>query len=285
MQPPHECSLSVITHAQPGKADVEGAQLSQSHTFTLAVSLGLGDLQLVKVESNAVVSVTQPVFPIRPEPPLSGVFPFKIEAAYATLQQPDQLRCVLSTLHDKTDTQAAVSRMYSVTLAFGPSPAARSGAASSVAVADVQLLARAALPPHIALPSPSHDSVLLGLEPNSLEVGAAAASTPAAAAAVAATTAADVASGTGAGSHPGLGSAGAPVPAAAQDGSGAGAGAGAGPMDEDVVDIECRRPGPWLLRGPCMGRSGHRLPKCELPEQLLWQCHEHDGSCSLAACF
>ena len=86
-----DASLTVLTPPNTQPADPPP---TTSGNYDLLVSLGGGDLRLLRLRNHVVQWATPVVWPLRPAPPLAGVRPFQLEAAY-TAANGEVGRCVV----------------------------------------------------------------------------------------------------------------------------------------------------------------------------------------------
>ncbi|KAL4420811.1 hypothetical protein ABPG75_010467 [Micractinium tetrahymenae] len=188
---------------------------NNSHGSLLLVSNGRGDVSLAvrpaaghsKQPAGAVLSA--PVQPLRPPPPLQGVRPVHLAAAYVLPQQPAptaaggassssvyddsgqqqqqaggplQLCCILWAGRPRSERQPSRCEVYAVHLAAAPATPE-----PALQVLGVQLLKVSDLPPHGVLVNPATGGVLLALQPSAAsaeeEAAAQRAAAPSAAAA------------------------------------------------------------------------------------------------------
>ncbi|KAJ9510463.1 hypothetical protein QJQ45_015923 [Haematococcus lacustris] len=166
----------------------DSPRLPGDDTYDVLLSLGCGDLRLIRVQQGQLLWVTAALHPLRPPPPLAGVRALKLETAFWS--PTGELCCVVWAVGSKSSTQPAACQVYLITLACVPAtpaapatpptshPPASNGLhppltqplsapepAPSLQVTGVRLVGASCLPPHCTLPSPRGEAVVLGLDP------------------------------------------------------------------------------------------------------------------------
>ncbi|KAL6762933.1 hypothetical protein V8C86DRAFT_2432243 [Haematococcus lacustris] len=156
-------------HCRPSGWDAEDQQLAlldvsavhannvaitklANDTYDVLLSLGCGDLRLIRVQQGQLLWATAALHPLRPPPPLAGVRALKLETAFWS--PTGELCCVVWAVGSKSSTQPAACQPLSA-----PEPA------PSLQVTGVRLVGASCLPPHCTLPSPGGEAVVLGLDP------------------------------------------------------------------------------------------------------------------------
>ncbi|KAJ9505203.1 hypothetical protein QJQ45_027457 [Haematococcus lacustris] len=166
----------------------DSPRLPGDDTYDVLLSLGCGDLRLIRVQQGQLLWATAALHPLRPPPPLAGVRALKLETAFWS--PTGELCCVVWAVGSKSSTQPAACQVYLITLACVPAtpaapatpptshPPASNGLhppltqphtapepAPSLQATGVRLVGASCLPPHCTLPSPGGEAVVLGLDP------------------------------------------------------------------------------------------------------------------------
>ncbi|GAX75438.1 hypothetical protein CEUSTIGMA_g2882.t1 [Chlamydomonas eustigma] len=148
--------------------------LSSALHHSLLVTSGDGSMVIVHNTSShdGSMMVTEAVYPLRLDLPLTGHRPYVIEAAY--MLSSGHLRCVLWAATDQAEggrRPRSCCQTYLVTISIVIQPATEGQQAPHHAlrlqVESVVLLRHSSMPPHFTICNPQQDSVLMGLDPGS----------------------------------------------------------------------------------------------------------------------
>jgi hypothetical protein len=148
-----EPSISVITPSQ------------HEDQYQALVSSGNGDLRLLTPsgDGTAASTASDPVFPLRPNAPLTGRRPFHLEQAYHT--PAGSICCIAWAVRSSSPGKVACAEVYAISLSTKHEP----GMQPQLSMDDVLLLRRCALPPYAALCDPSTSRVLLAVDPTTID--------------------------------------------------------------------------------------------------------------------
>ncbi|PSC70698.1 hypothetical protein C2E20_5843 [Micractinium conductrix] len=176
---PHETEVGGLSTSQLPPSAVE-VQAAGGPTGLMLVSAGRGDVALALAQPRpgqqppaAAAALSAAAWPLRPAPPLQGVRPVHLAAAFVMPPQAtggaapsgsDQQQatadvcCIMWAPRPRSQRQASRCEVYAMRLAatLAPHPA--------LAVRSVQLLKVSDLPPHGVLANPATGGVLLALQ-------------------------------------------------------------------------------------------------------------------------
>lgn len=148
----------VSSKLYPSVAEIVSAATDTSTASAapqLLVSSGAGDLRLVTQQLDAEPVISDAVFPLRPTPPLQGVRPLHLEAAFTTPTGAVVAVC-WAVGRVSEGGKPAVCQVYAVTL---------QPLLLQLQVVNIQLLKTSSMPPHGVLVNPYESSILIALDP------------------------------------------------------------------------------------------------------------------------